>query len=102
MKRLKSKLLAMDPNTTTYQDIYEGGMTVHYSNGYPTAETVYENTYYASPETIPFPIGFRVERTHKLALDKPTVTIIGTRIRLHFTGGKYCGSGGIWHPSSAD
>lgn len=76
MKRLKSKLLAMDPNTTTYQDIYEGGMTVHYSNGYPTAETVYENTYYASPETIPFPIGFRVERTHKLALDKPTVTII--------------------------
>lgn len=70
MKRLKSKLLSMEPNTTTYKAMYEGSMTV-VDPAHPTMEsyTDYSNIYYREN------IGFEISTTHKLAQDKPTVVI---------------------------
>lgn len=67
MKRLKNILLAMQPKTTTYESMYEGGMNVIDSSGESSVE--YSSVYYAGD------IGFHITRTHKLAQDKPTVTI---------------------------
>lgn len=69
MKRLKSKLLS-DPNTTTYKQIYEGSMIVE-DPAHPSMlpYTDYNTTYYSDS------IGFEITATHKLAQDKPTVTI---------------------------
>ena len=69
MKRLKSKLLS-DPNTTTYKQIYEGSMIVD-DPAHPSMlpYTDYNATYYSDS------IGFEITATHKLAQDKPTVTI---------------------------
>lgn len=71
MKRLKNILLAMKPNTNTYKEMYEGAMVV----SDPEAPGVlpwtdYDATYYRGD------IGFRITYTHKLAQDKPTVTIL--------------------------
>ena len=69
MKRLKNKLLAMETSTTTYKEMYEGYMLV-YDPAYdmdPVDE--YNPTYYNER------IGFQITGTHKLAQDKPTVTI---------------------------
>ena len=70
MKRLKNKLLAMEPNTVTYKEMYEGGMLVA-DPSHPTIEpwAEYDPTYYYGE------IGFHISCTHKLAQDKPTVTI---------------------------
>lgn len=70
MKRLKSKLLSMDANTTTYREIYEGSMLVSDPN-YPTIEPYvdYSSTYYDDA------IAYEISATHKLAQDKPTVLI---------------------------
>ena len=69
MKRLKSKLLS-DPNTTTYKQIYEGSMIVE-DPAHPSIlpYTDYNATYYSES------VGFEITATHKLAQDKPTVTI---------------------------
>lgn len=69
MKRLKSKLLS-DPNTTTYKQIYEGSMIVE-DPAHPSIlpYTDYNATYYSDS------VGFEITATHKLAQDKPTVTI---------------------------
>ncbi len=69
MKRLKNKLLAMETSTTTYKEMYEGYMLV-YDPAY-TMDPVdeYNPTYYNER------IGFQITGTHKLAQDKPTVTI---------------------------
>lgn len=69
MKRLKSKLLS-DPNTTTYKQIYEGSMIVE-DSAHPSIlpYTDYNATYYSDS------VGFEITATHKLAQDKPTVTI---------------------------
>ena len=66
MKRLKSILLSMDPNTHTYKSMYEAKMTIidtekHYVE--------YNSTYYYKS------IGFEISHTHKLAQDKPTILI---------------------------
>ncbi len=69
MKRLKHILLGMDPGTRTYKEIYEGAMTVvspDFAEPYPD----YNPTYYNGD------IGYEIKHTHKLAQDKPTVTII--------------------------
>lgn len=71
MKRLKNLLLAMKPNTNTYKEMYEGPMSV----ADPDVPAVmpfldYDPTYYRGD------IGFRITCTHKLAQDKPTVTIL--------------------------
>lgn len=70
VKRLKSKLLSMLPHTTTYKEIYEGTITV-IDPDCPTMPPFddFDSTYYKEN------IGFEISRTHKLALDKPTLVI---------------------------
>ncbi len=71
MKRLKNKFLNMDLNTVTYNEMYEGSMTVidpEMEWAPPVRES--DPTYYNGQ------IGFKITATHKLAQDKPTVTVI--------------------------
>ncbi len=70
MKRLKNKILSMEPNATSYKEMYEGSMTV-IDPAHPTMESYvdYNATYYNGS------IGFEISHTHKLAQDKPTVVI---------------------------
>ncbi len=70
LKRLKNKFLSMDINTTTYKAMYDGSMIVIDPN-YPTMEPYvdYSSVYYNES------VGFEISTTHKLAQDKPTVTI---------------------------
>ncbi len=63
LRRLKSKLLGLEPNDNTYKTIYEGSMAI-------AGEVVYDSMYYRENT------GFLIERTHKLAHDKPTITVI--------------------------
>lgn len=56
----------MSKEQSTYKDMYEGEMLVCTSNG---SEVEYSPLYYSGN------IGFFISRTHKLALDKPTVTV---------------------------
>ncbi len=73
MKRLKSFLLSMDNNTTTYKEMYEGRIVVPPgSYGNPSPEPIVESdpTYWYGD------ISFRVETTHKNAKDKPTITFM--------------------------
>ncbi len=70
MKRLKNKLLSMEPNTATYKEMYEGEMTVIFSYDPDIPPSIeYEPLYFNNG------IGFLISLTHKLAQDKPTVTI---------------------------
>ena len=64
MKRLKNKLLSMESDTTAYTEMYEGSMTV-----YPAHFIDYDPTYYNGN------VAFEITGTHKLAQDKPTVTV---------------------------
>jgi len=70
MKRLKSKILSMESNTTTYKAIYEGSMTI-VDPAHPNMEPYvdYCSIYYNED------VGFEISTTHKLAKDKPTVVI---------------------------
>lgn len=70
MKRLKRKLLAMEPNTTTYREMYNGSMSV-IDPSYPDMPPMpaYDPIYYAGE------IGYHITATHKLAQDRPTVTV---------------------------
>ena len=71
MKRLKNKFLHMDLNTTTYREMYVGEMTViDPDNTFAPPDTCYDPTYYFGE------IGYKITATHKLAQDKPTVTVI--------------------------
>ncbi len=70
MKRLKNKLLSMEPNTTTYKEMYEGSMIIvdpAHPGMLPYED--YDATYYRED------VGFEITPTHKLAQDKPTVTV---------------------------
>ncbi len=80
MKRLKHKLLSMDLNTTTYHEMYDGRMFVvdparPNVEGYTDHEPIYYNDQ----------IGFEITATHKLAQDKPTVTILIPCEQLRFS-----------------
>lgn len=79
MKRLKSYLLKMDNNETTYKEIYEGKTVVHIPPKYDALRDEY----------IPYPpeiqhlsryfsgdIAFDFDLTNKLAKDKPTVVVM--------------------------
>lgn len=69
MKRLKFYLLQMENSETTYQAMYDG--TVAYPvTGKLRPERDNDPLYWHGDE-----LGFTIERTHKLALDLPTVTI---------------------------
>lgn len=69
MKRLKQKILSMETNTKTYKEMYEGRMFVHHYAGTISPYEDFDSTYYRED------IGYRIERTHKLAQDMPTVTV---------------------------
>ena len=60
----------MEPNTSTYREMYEGEMIVYPPN-YPQQDAYEDNsnTFYHNE------IGFCITATHKLAQDKPTVVI---------------------------
>lgn len=70
MKRLKNKILSMEPNTSTYKAMYEGSMLIE-DPAHPTMEPYadYSSIYYNDS------VGFDISMTHKLAQDKPTVVI---------------------------
>lgn len=68
MKRLKHFLLGMEPTTTTYTALYEGKMAIKPPHG--PGWDVYEPTYWAKED-----VSFHFDRTHKLALACPTVTV---------------------------
>lgn len=71
MKRLKNKLLSMEPNTATYSEMYNGILIVSDpKRPWELPETRYDPTYYNGD------IGFMITVTHKLAQDKPTVTVM--------------------------
>lgn len=57
----------MSPQTTTYESVYDGTLTVLSPSGSVSIE--YSPIYYDDD------IGFLITHTHKLAQDKPTVTI---------------------------
>ena len=69
MKRLKNKILSMEPNTTTYKAMYEGSMFIVDPSSTIPPYMDYSSTYYNES------IGFDISTTHKLAYDKPTVVI---------------------------
>lgn len=71
MKRLKNKLLAMDVNTSTYNEMYDGLLYVvdPASPGSPSTECS-DPIYYNDT------VGFQITKTHKLAQDKPTVLLM--------------------------
>ncbi|MEA4831237.1 MAG: ABC-ATPase domain-containing protein [Oscillospiraceae bacterium] len=68
MKRLKNILLGLEPNTQTYSEMYEGEMRIVPPNSPSYIDN--DSKYYREN------IGFEFSRSHKLAQDKPTVTII--------------------------
>ena len=69
MKRLKQMILRMETNTKTYKEMYEGRVLVNPYQGTMSPYEDMDNTYYRED------IGYRIEKTHKLAQDKPTITI---------------------------
>ena len=69
MKRLKQLILRMEANTKTYKEMYEGRIFVHPYQGTMAPYEDMDNTYYRED------IGYRIEKTHKLAQDKPTITV---------------------------
>ena len=71
MKRLKNKFLQMDLNTTTYQEMYNGSIIIIDPDAdWAPPICTQDPTYYKGE------IGFTVTGTHKLAQDKPTVTVV--------------------------
>lgn len=66
LKRLKHYLLSMQPNNITYKEMYEGEMVIPFG---VIPEYFSDSTYWNDD------IGFHIERTNKLELDKPTVII---------------------------
>lgn len=59
----------MEQNTQTYREMYEGRIyAIPYQDTLLPFED-FDSTYYRDD------IGYRIEQTHKLALDKPTITI---------------------------
>ena len=70
MKRLAHFLRNMEDNTTIYKEMYEGSLTV-YDPEMPDVPPVGDNEpiYYNEG------VGYEITHTHKLAQDKPTITI---------------------------
>ena len=63
----------MDNTTSTYKEMYEGEMIVYFppkANGDVIEPEIQYDSVYWKDE-----VAYVVERSHKLALDKPTVTI---------------------------
>lgn len=71
----------MENNTATYKDMYEGAMLMHYPDSYQSMkpDEIFESRYWRDD------VFYDIQRTHKLALDKPTVTIGIPVEMLNFT-----------------
>ena len=70
MKRLKHKLMSMPLDTMTYPEMYDGILTIFDpERPWDPPEKRGEPIYFADD------IGYRITATHKLAQDKPTVTL---------------------------
>jgi len=71
----------MENTTTTYKEIYEGGMTVHYPERYTgiPPDGDHDTKYWRND------VFYEITRTHKLALDKPTITLGIPIDKLNFT-----------------
>lgn len=71
----------MENNTATYKDMYEGAMLMHYPDSYQSMkpDEIFESRYWRED------VFYDIQRTHKLALDKPTVTIGIPVEMLNFT-----------------
>lgn len=69
MKRLKYFFLQMEPNTSTYRQMYEGHMLIEYPDPDREPEVEYDNTYWYEDLA-----AVTITTTHKLAQDKPTLT----------------------------
>ena len=67
LKRLKNILLKMEPNTQTYNQMYEGNIHVVPPTGLSFSAS--DNRYFSNN------IGFEITRSHKLEQSKPTITI---------------------------
>ena len=67
MKRLKYYLLHMDNNTTTYKEMYEGEVVVYPTNHTQERFKDFFCTFFFND------IALNIERTNKLAQDKPTL-----------------------------
>ncbi len=70
MKRLKNALLGMEPNTSTYREMYEGRYVIPAGTfGNPTNDAFveYDPTYWYED------FACSISMTHKLAQDKPTL-----------------------------
>ena len=70
MKRLKNKILSMEPDTASYSAMYEGSMYVE-DPSHPTIDPYVDHCPIYYNENV----GFEITVTHKLAQDKPTVVI---------------------------
>ena len=70
MKRLKNKLLSMESDTTAYNAMYEGSISIQ-DPTHPTIDPYVDHCPIYYDESV----GFEITATHKLALDKPTVVI---------------------------
>ncbi len=66
MKRLYNILLSMEPNNSTYTEMYNGKLIFP---PFDASSTDYDPRYFAGD------LGFYITGTHKLAKDKPTVTL---------------------------
>ena len=75
LKRLSYYMRGMENSTTTYKEIYEGGMSL----AVIPPEGAFEAKYWRED------VSYEISRTHKLALDKPTITIGIPLDQLNFT-----------------
>lgn len=78
MKRLKYYLLSMQQDSSTYKEMYEGEMVIPFG---VVPQYFNDSTYWDDS------IGYHIERTNKLELDKPTVII---QIPMEQLGVKNC------------
>lgn len=78
MKRLKSYLLKMDNNETTYKEIYEGAAIIppDGESGFPTGNPTEFIKKVNDPVYWSGGISYQFTQTHKLANDKPTVVVM--------------------------
>lgn len=70
MKRLRSIIMSMEPGTSTYTEMYNGRMLVHDPECPGMPPYMDEHPVYYQED-----IGYEIRGTHKLAQDRPTITI---------------------------
>ncbi len=92
MKRLAHFLRNMENDTATYKEMYEGALTV-YDPDMPDVPPEVDNEpiYYHEG------VGYEISHTHKLAQDKPTVTVKIPVSKLHLSVFDWAGAAFCYH-----